>query len=110
MGPEPGSATALELEKLRGELSTGFAEIKGSLNLLVQRSDQTDRSLADHRQELMDLDKRVADLERARAADAELGQEPRLRSLEASRWPLASVGSLLGLAGLGLSAYATLGR
>ncbi|MGW4648029.1 hypothetical protein [Kitasatospora sp. NPDC004289] len=110
MGPEPGSATALELEKLRGELSTGFAEIKGSLQLLVQRSDQTDRSLGEHRVELVDLDKRLAALEQARAADAELGQESRLRSLEASRWPLASAGGLVGLAGLALGVYSNFSR
>ena len=109
-GPVPDPTTALELEKLRGELSTGFAEIKGSLQLLVQRSDQTERSLGEHRVELVDLDKRVSALEQARAADAELGQEARLRTLEASRWPLPTVAALAGLAGLGFAAYSALGR
>jgi hypothetical protein len=90
--PDPG--TAIELQRLRGDISTGFAEIKGSLALLVQRSDQTDRALGEHRTELTDLDKRVSELERARAADGELGQEERLRKLEASRWPWQTIAGL----------------
>ncbi|GAA2915970.1 hypothetical protein GCM10020221_09710 [Streptomyces thioluteus] len=46
----------------------------GSLALLVQRSDQTDRQLADH--------------------------EERLDALERTRWPLASIAALTALAGL----------
>ncbi|MEU6141408.1 hypothetical protein ABZ848_13690 [Streptomyces sp. NPDC047081] len=71
--PDPNDpiAVALELERLRGTLEAGFARVDGSLALLVQRSDQTDKQLADH--------------------------EKRLDSLERSRWPLASVGVLAAL-------------
>lgn len=89
-GPVPDPTTALELEKLRGELSTGFAEIKGSLALLVQRAGQTEQVLVEHRSDIVDHERRLSLLEQARAADAELGQEDRLRRLEDRRlpWPL----------------------
>jgi hypothetical protein len=106
--PDPG--TAIELQRLRGDISTGFAEIKGSLALLVQRSDQTDRSLGEHRTELVDLDKRVSELERCQAADAELGQESRLRRLEAARWPLPALAALVSLGALGVAAAPLLSR
>ncbi|MEC3996404.1 hypothetical protein VSR01_23990 [Actinacidiphila sp. DG2A-62] len=66
------AAVALELERLRGTVEAGFARVDGALALLVQRSDQTDRQLADH--------------------------ESRLDSLERARWPLASIGALAALA------------
>ncbi|WP_432134211.1 MULTISPECIES: hypothetical protein [unclassified Streptomyces] len=62
------TAVAVELERLRGTVEAGFARVDGSLALLVQRSDQTDKQLADH--------------------------EQRLDALERSRWPLASIGAL----------------
>ncbi|MGW0118295.1 hypothetical protein [Streptomyces sp. NPDC003327] len=72
--PDPNDpvAVALELERLRGTLEAGFARVDGSLALLVQRSDQTDKQLADH--------------------------EARLDALERSRWPIASVGALAAVA------------
>ncbi|AGP56813.1 MULTISPECIES: hypothetical protein [Streptomyces] len=75
-------SVAIELEKLRGTMAEGFARVDGSLALLVQRSDQTDRQLVDH--------------------------ETRLGALERSRWPLPSIGALVGLAGLVLAALAQL--
>jgi hypothetical protein len=66
------AAVALELERLRGAVEAGFARVDGALALLVQRSDQTDRQLADH--------------------------EARLDTLERSRWPLASIGALTAVA------------
>ncbi|GAA4784085.1 hypothetical protein [Streptomyces ziwulingensis] len=66
------AVVAVELERLRGTVEAGFARVDGSLALLVQRSDQTDRQLADH--------------------------EQRLDALERSRWPLASIGVLAALA------------
>jgi hypothetical protein len=108
--PPPDPGTAIEIQKLRGDISTGFAEIKGSLNLLVQRSDQTDRTLGEHRTEMVDLDKRVGELERLAAADAELQVPSRVRTLEAGRWPLPALGALTGLIALGLTTYSALGR
>ncbi|MBY8878081.1 hypothetical protein K7862_10615 [Streptomyces sp. PLK6-54] len=66
------ATVALELERLRGTVEAGFARVDGALALLVQRSDQTDRQLADH--------------------------EARLDSLERARWPLASIGALAAVA------------
>ncbi len=66
------AAVALELERLRGAVEAGFARVDGALALVVQRSDQTDRQLADH--------------------------ETRLDALERSRWPLASIGALAAVA------------
>ncbi|MFJ8821627.1 hypothetical protein ACIREE_07575 [Streptomyces sp. NPDC102467] len=74
-GPSPLSdptVVAVELERLRGTVEAGFARADGSLALLVQRSDQTDRQLSDH--------------------------EQRLDALERSRWPLASIGALATIA------------
>lgn len=77
--PNDPVAIALELERLRGSLEAGFARVDGALALLVQRSDQTDRQLADH--------------------------ESRLDSLERSRWPLASVAALTAVGGLAAAAW-----
>ncbi|APE23327.1 MULTISPECIES: hypothetical protein [Streptomyces] len=72
--PNDPVAVALELERLRGTLEAGFARVDGALALLVQRSDQTDRQLADH--------------------------EARLDDLERARWPLASIAALAASAGV----------
>ncbi|MEU2513064.1 hypothetical protein [Streptomyces syringium] len=78
------ATVALELERLRGTMEAGFARVDGALALLVQRSDQTDKQLADH--------------------------ESRLYALERTRWPLASVAALTALAGLLLSAWGLAAR
>ncbi|MBK3590362.1 hypothetical protein JHN49_44730, partial [Streptomyces sp. MBT57] len=70
--PNNPVAVALELERMRGSLEAGFARADGQLALLVQRSDQTDKQLADH--------------------------EARLDLLERSRWPLASIAALTATA------------
>lgn len=75
---------ALELERLRGTLEAGFARVDGALALVVQRSDQTDRQLADH--------------------------ETRLDSLERGRWPLAGVAALTSLSLLALAFWEALSR
>ncbi|MER6249811.1 hypothetical protein ABT224_00205 [Streptomyces sp. NPDC001584] len=81
--PSP-SDVALELERLRGVVEAGFARIDGSLALLVQRSDQVDRQLADH--------------------------EARLDALEKTRWPLPSVLALVAVIGLALTLWQTAAR
>ncbi|MEV0410326.1 hypothetical protein AB0I68_05790 [Streptomyces sp. NPDC050448] len=78
--PSP-SDVALELERLRGVVEAGFARIDGSLALLVQRSDQVDRQLADH--------------------------EARLDALEKTRWPLPSVLAVVAVIGLALTLWQT---
>ncbi|WP_282792096.1 hypothetical protein [Streptomyces sp. CC224B] len=81
--PTPSDPTvAVELEKIRGELAAGFARVDGSLALLVQRGDQTDRALADH--------------------------EARLDALERARWPLPSLAALVALCGLAVSLWTSL--
>lgn len=77
--PSDPAAVAVELEKLRGTMETGFATVNGSLALVAQRTDQTDRQLLDH--------------------------EQRLDALERARWPLPSIAALVGLAGLVLALY-----
>ncbi|MBT2376672.1 hypothetical protein J7E90_04625 [Streptomyces sp. ISL-111] len=80
--PNNPVAIALELERMRGSLEAGFARADGQLALLVQRSDQTDKQLADH--------------------------EARLNLLERSRWPLASVAALTATAGVAIALWETL--
>jgi hypothetical protein len=70
---------AVELEKLRGTMAEGFARVDGSLALLVQRGDQTDRQIADHDQ--------------------------RLDALERARWPLPSLAALVAVLGLAVSLW-----
>ncbi|WP_149180817.1 hypothetical protein [Streptomyces sp. TRM49041] len=77
--PNDPVGVALELERLRGTLEAGFARVDGSLALLVQRSDQTDRQLADH--------------------------EARLDSLERARWPLASIGAVAACAAVAVALW-----
>ncbi|MFD4371486.1 hypothetical protein ACFWPY_07825 [Streptomyces sp. NPDC058527] len=77
--PSDPAAVAVELERLRGTMETGFARVDGSLALLVQRGDQTDRQIADH--------------------------EARLDQLERARWPLPSLAALVALVGLALSLW-----
>ncbi|KOG89506.1 hypothetical protein [Streptomyces varsoviensis] len=74
--PYDTAAVALELERLRGAMEAGFTRVDGSLALLVQRSDQSDRQLSDH--------------------------EARLDALERARWPLASIATLTAVVGLAL--------
>ncbi|ALO10382.1 hypothetical protein AQF52_4788 [Streptomyces venezuelae] len=82
--PNDPVAVALELERLRGTLEAGFARVDGSLALLVQRSDQTDKQLADH--------------------------EARLDALERTRWPLASIAALTASAGVLVAVWELAGR
>ncbi|TQF04747.1 hypothetical protein E6W39_24140 [Kitasatospora acidiphila] len=96
-------ATALALERLRGVVGESFAEIKGSLALLVQRSDQHDRALTQHRADTeraldqqradtADLDQRLGEVERVQAANADV--RPRVDALEERRWPLTPIVAL----------------
>lgn len=77
--PTDTTAIAVALAELRGTMAEGFATVNGSLALLAQRGDQTDKAIADH--------------------------EQRLDSLERNRWPLPSIAALVALAGLALSMW-----
>ncbi|MEV7285474.1 hypothetical protein AB0O01_13045 [Streptomyces sp. NPDC093252] len=77
--PNDPLTIALELERLRGSLEAGFARADGQLALLVQRSDQSDKQLADH--------------------------EQRLDALERARWPLTSIAALTAVAAVVLGVW-----
>lgn len=70
MPPGDGLNVAAELARLRGEMTTGFAEIKGTLGQIVQAQETTSKDLAD-------LDQRVT-------------------ALEARRWPLGPMAAVSG--------------
>lgn len=80
----PEASVAVELERLHGTMATGFAEVKGSLAVLVERSDRNERDLQQLRQ---DTEKDIGELR----ADVE--------ALKKNRWPFATVGALTGVAG-----------
>lgn len=73
------TGVALELERLRAVVEVGMTRIDGSLALLVQRSDQTDKQIADH--------------------------ESRLDALERGRWPLPSLAALVAVVGVLLAMW-----
>ncbi len=71
---------AVELERLRGAVDTGFATLNGRLDTALQRTTQAEKDISE-------LQGRVSALERA-------------------RWPLPSLGVLTGLAGAATGALA----
>ncbi|MGR6997612.1 hypothetical protein ACU686_05135 [Yinghuangia aomiensis] len=75
---------ALELAELRRSVDVGFARVDGQLALFLQRADQTDQKLTDH--------------------------EQRLDALERSRWPVASIGVLTGIAGIAVAVWQAVGH
>ena len=91
MTPAESTQVALELERLRGTLETGFARVDGALALLVQRSDQTDRALDEQGNELKGLEKRVDALEADVKASATHGG--RLSAVEKVAWTAVGVGA-----------------
>jgi hypothetical protein len=91
VAPPDQAAVAVELERLRGTVSTGFAEVKGSLAVLMERSARTERDLEQLRE---DTDKEVGAL------------RTEVEALKARRWPLGVVGVLSGIAGIVTGAIA----
>lgn len=79
MTPEDTTRVAVELAEMRGEIRTGFAELRGQLGLALQRTDQAE-----------------ADID---------ALEQRVEALERARWPLPAMAAVTGLAGLGLTLY-----
>jgi hypothetical protein len=78
------AAVAVELERLRGTVEAGFARVDGSLALLVQRGDQTDKALDDH--------------------------EKRLDALERNRWPVQAITALTAVGALVVTLWQALGK
>lgn len=75
---------ALELERLRRSVDVGFATNRGDLALLLQRADQTDKTLDEH--------------------------ETRLEALERARWPLPSLAALTSCIALAVTLWQAAGR
>ncbi|WP_338698641.1 hypothetical protein V2W30_20925 [Streptomyces sp. Q6] len=73
------AGVALELERLRRSVDVGFATTQGNLALLLQRADQTDKTLDEH--------------------------EARLDSLERARWPLPSLAAITSCAALAVAVW-----
>ncbi|MEU6121821.1 hypothetical protein [Streptomyces sp. NPDC047123] len=83
MGGETGSVP-LELERLRRSVDVGFATTRGDLALLLQRADQTDKTLSEH--------------------------EDRLDALERNRWPLPSLAAVTSCTALAVTLWQSGGR
>lgn len=77
MTPQESTQVAVELERLRGAVDTGFATLNGRLDTSLQRTTQ--------------VEKDVSEL------------EIRVTALEKARWPLPSIAALVAVAGLVLS-------
>lgn len=75
--PQESTQVAVELERLRGAVDTGFATLNGRLDTSLQRTTQ--------------VEKDVSEL------------EIRVTALEKARWPLPSIAALVAVAGLVLS-------
>ncbi|MEW2127094.1 hypothetical protein AB0891_25580 [Streptomyces sp. NPDC007259] len=84
MTPQEVTTVAVELERLRGAVDTGFATLNGRLDTALQRTSQAEKDIAD-------LETKV---------DKELDElGGRVSSLERGRWPLPTIGALTGVAG-----------
>jgi len=95
MTPPESTAVAVELERLRGDFGTGLTEIKGTLALLVERSN---RAQDDIKQLRTDTETAIRELRDAADADVrELRAE--VETLKRGRWPLPTLGILAGLGG-----------
>jgi hypothetical protein len=91
--PDPQTNVAVEIANLRGEINTGLADIKGTLGILVERTNRTD---ADVRQLRADME---AELQKIRDEEVKpLRSE--VEGLKQGRWPLAQIGALVGVGGL----------
>jgi hypothetical protein len=81
--PPEASGVALELERLRRSVDVGFATTRGDLALLLQRADQTDKTLGEH--------------------------EDRLDALERTRWPLPSLAAATSCTALAIALWQAAG-
>ncbi|MFJ4365050.1 hypothetical protein ACIP4S_12955 [Streptomyces chartreusis] len=91
--PDPTTNVAVELAQLRGELNTGLESIKGTLNILVERTTRTD---ADLRQLRADME---AELQKIRDEEVK-PLRTEVEVLKQGRWPIAQIGALVGVGGL----------
>ncbi|MFF4547242.1 hypothetical protein ACFY1J_23950 [Streptomyces sp. NPDC001406] len=93
--PDSSAVVAVELAQLRGELGTGMAEVKGSLALLVDRSNRSD---ADLRQLREDTEKEIEAL------------RTEVEALKNRRFPLPVVSALTALAAVVVAVVALFTR
>lgn len=107
--PNDTAAIAVALAELRGTMAEGFATVNGTLNLLTQRHDQTDRRLEAQASELDQLRASVDTLEKGET-ERQKRNDARLDTLERNRWPLPSVAAVVGVAGLGVSLWQLAGK
>ncbi|WP_435610671.1 hypothetical protein [Streptomyces sp. C10-9-1] len=84
MTPSESTQVAVELAEMRGEIRTGFAELSGRLDLALQRTDQTERAMADQQAATRALAERVDAVEARTDASATHGA--RLSALERLVW------------------------
>jgi hypothetical protein len=80
--PQESTQVAVELERLRGAVDTGFATLNGRLDTALQRTTQVEKDVGD-------LVQRVTTLEKA-------------------RWPMPTLGVLAGVAGAATGVLALL--
>lgn len=99
------AAVAVALAELKGAMETGFATINGSLQLLAQRGDQSDRRLEVAEQRMEAVEARLDTIERGET-EQQKRTAGRLEALEANRWPVRTIGMLAGVAGAGAAVVA----
>lgn len=78
--PQEVTQVAVELERLRGAVDTGFATLNGRLDTALQRTAQSEKDIA--------------------------GLEDRVTALERARWPLPTIGALTGVTGAAVAVLA----
>jgi adenosine/AMP kinase len=83
--PEASATVAVELERLRGTVATGFADVKGSLAVLMVRSERNEQDLVRLRE---DTGREITAL------------KTEVEALKARRWPLGVLGAVTGVAGV----------
>jgi hypothetical protein len=86
------------------KLDVGFTRLDGQMALLIQRHDQSAEKIEDLETRVAELGRAVDVLERGET-DRQKRNESRVADLEKSRWPLASLAALVGLAGLVIGLY-----
>lgn len=84
MTPPESVAVAVELERLRGAVDTGFATLNGRLDVALQRTSNAESDILDLR------------------ADVE--------ALKRARWPLPSLAALVSVSALGITVWQAAGR
>lgn len=89
--PDPTTNLAVELANLRGEINTGLSDIKGTLGVLVERTNRTDADLAKLR---TDVEKEIDEL------------RTEVNELKRGRWPLAQISVLAAIAGVAAAVIA----